>query len=126
MSGLNLDRKKYESGQPLFLEGDEGHTAFLIEEGAVMIYKKQDDGGEKSIAVLRRGDILGEMSLIDDAPRAAAAKALETTTVAMIPRDMFQQRLDKSDPIVRMLLKVFVQRLRDATHKAINAPKQNW
>ena len=126
MSGLNLEKKKYESGQPLFLEGDEGHVAFLIEDGAVMVYKKQQDGGEKSIAVLRRGDILGEMSLIDDEPRAAAAKALETTTVALIPRDMFQQRLTKSDPIVRMLLKVFVQRLRDATHKAINAPKQTW
>lgn len=126
MAGLNLERKQYEAGQPLFLEGDEGHMAFLIEEGAVMVYKKQADGQEKSIALLRRGDILGEMSLIDDEPRAASAKALETSTVAQIPREMFQQRLDKSDPIVRMLLKVFVQRLRDATHKAINAPKESW
>lgn len=126
MSGMNLDRKKFESGQPLFLEGDEGHTAYLIEEGAIMVYKKQADGQEKSIAVLKRGDILGEMSLIDDEARAASAKALETCTVAMIPREMFEQRLAKSDPIVRMLLKVFVQRLRDATHKAINAPKENW
>jgi len=126
MSGLNLERKEFEAGQPLFLEGDEGHTAYLINDGAVMVYKEQSDGQEKSIAVLRRGDILGEMSLIDDQARAASAKALETTTVSLIPRDMFQQRVDKSDPIVKMLLKVFVTRLRDATHKAVNAPKETW
>lgn len=126
MSGLNLERVKFEAGQPLFLEGDEGHTAYLIEDGAIMVYKRQLDGQDKSIAVLRRGDILGEMSLVDNEPRAASAKALEESTVALIPRDVFQQRLDKSDPIVRMLLKVFVLRLRDATHKAINAAKTSW
>ena len=126
MSGLNLERKTYDAGQPLFLEGDEGDSAFLVEDGAVMIYKKQDNGEEQSIAMLRRGEIVGEMALIDNAPRAAGAKALETTKVAIIPRAMFQQRLDKSDPIVKMLLKVFVQRLRTATHKAINAPKTTW
>lgn len=126
MSGSGLDRKTFDAGQPLFLEGDEGDFAFLIEEGAVMIYKRQDTGEEQSIAMLRRGDIVGEMALIDNAPRAAGAKALETTKVAIIPRTMFQSRLEKSDPIVKMLLKVFVQRLRAVTEKAINAPKPQW
>ena len=126
MAGLNLERRKYEAGQPLFLEGDAGEMAFLIEDGAIMVYKRQIDGAEKSIALLRRGDILGEMSLIDDEPRTASAKALETSTVALIPREMFQARVANSDPIVRMLLKVFTQRLRDAVHKAINAPQSTW
>lgn len=126
MSGQELEKKKFEAGAPLFLDGDEGHIAYLINDGAVMIYKEQDDGKEKSVAVLRRGDIIGEMALIDDNPRAASAKALETTVVSLIPREMFQQRVEKSDPIVRMLLKVFAMRLRDATHKAVNAPKDSW
>lgn len=126
MSGSSMERKTYEAGQPVFLEGDDGDMAFLIEDGAIMVYKRLEDGQEQSVALLRRGDILGEMALVDNAPRAASAKALETTKVALIPRDMFQSRVDRSDPIVKMLLKVFVQRLRSATEKAISQPKQTW
>jgi CRP-like cAMP-binding protein len=66
-------------------------------------------------ATLDRGEIIGEMSLIDNARRMASARALSDTELAIISRDSLQNRLDrleKSDRVLRRLIAVLVSRIR--------------
>ena len=63
-----------------------------------------------------RGDIIGEMALIDDQPRMATAKALTDTTLSIIPQEAFKKRLGRlaeEDRIIHRLLEIFVDRLRN-------------
>lgn len=64
---------------------------------------------------LKRGDILGEMSLIDNQPRMASARVVGDTKLTVITRTDLDQRLSKlneSDKVLRRLMDVFVERLR--------------
>jgi len=70
---------------------------------------------EQMLATVGRGEIIGEMSLIDSQPHVASARALSDTEVSVISRQSFQQRLDrleKSDRVLRRLIGVLVDRLR--------------
>ena len=62
------------------------------------------------------GEIIGEMAIIDVVPRMASARAVVDTVLAPIPRDDLKARLDrleKIDPVLRRLMSMFMQRMRD-------------
>ena len=107
-------KKKMEKGQILFEEGDHGSEAYLIMSGFVEIYRKLGNR-EEVIARLGRGEIIGEMSLIDNQPRIASARVLERGQVSIIDQANFISRLDKlgeSDRVLRRVVDVLVNRVR--------------
>ena len=126
VTALDLERKVFQPGQPLFIEGDTGDCAYLIEDGAVAVLKSTLGGRETLIASLAKGDIVGEMALVDAGVRGASAKATEFTTTAVISRETFELRVHRSNPVVRMLLLSLVKRIREANHSAVNAPSDGW
>ncbi len=103
---------RFKTGQHLFLQGDDGDSAFIIESGTVEVYITKADK-KLIIATLVAGDLLGEMAIIDSLPRTASACALEDTTVIVIPRDYVQQKIKLSDPTVRFFLEIIMERYRD-------------
>lgn len=108
-------RRTVVSGDVLFHEGDDGEEAYLVMDGEVEVYR-QSGNDEIVLATLKRGDILGEMSLIDNQPRMASARVVGDTKLTVITRDDLDQRLAKlseSDKVLRRLMDVFVGRLRD-------------
>lgn len=112
-----VQRRDVGDGEILFEEGDEGHEAYLISDGAVDIYRVRG-GKEEVIATLGRGEIIGEMSLIDDLPRAASARTRAGTSLVVISPDDLQKRmaaLEKSDRLLKLLVDTLVRRLRGQT-----------
>lgn len=105
-------RETLQAGKLLFAEGDPGDQAYIIESGVVQIYKIGENGEEIALATIGRGEILGEMALVDNQPRMAAARAIEDTTLMVIPRNDFQSRLDKVDKVTHKLVGVLVGRCR--------------
>jgi len=63
-------------GDQLFGEGELAQRMFIVREGELEICKRGRNGAEFCLAVLRRGDCVGEMSLIDIQPRSATVRAL--------------------------------------------------
>src|SRR3954463_11166375 len=62
-------------GELLLREGDPARSMFVVRDGAIEIFKRGKDGAEQTLAILKPGDCLGEMSLIDIQPRSATARA---------------------------------------------------
>ncbi|MEG3617627.1 cyclic nucleotide-binding domain-containing protein [Magnetovibrio sp. PR-2] len=112
--------KTYMVGDTIFKEGEAGELAYLIRSGEVKITKMDDQDRPSTIANLKKGNIIGEMALIDDAPRAASAISLDKTEVMVITKEEFQKRLANSDQVIGLLLQTFTQRLRQQAERAVN------
>lgn len=101
------------AGQALFLEGDPPTTAYILESGQVEIRATQH-GRAVVLAVLGPGAIVGEMAVIDAAPRTATAMALTDCRLRALDRAQIAERIAASDPIIRALLQGTLQRYRSA------------
>ena len=95
-----LRARRFRRGEVLFHEGDPGDALFVVASGAVKVVVPSEDGEEAILATLRRGDFLGELALLDGAPRSASAVALEATEALALPRDQFLA-LVATEPAIR-------------------------
>ena len=126
-----FDRLIFDSGQQIFKYGDLGDCAYLIEEGVVEVLVVQQ-GSEQRIGLVGKGELFGEVALIDYQPRTATVKAVERTVLVPIPRKMMEVLLEKSDPVLRHLLLVILERFRNrgdgsvlSSTSAIVSPEQS-
>ncbi|NNC89474.1 MAG: cyclic nucleotide-binding domain-containing protein [Akkermansiaceae bacterium] len=72
---IGIEQVRYEPGDIIFEDGDEGHNLCLVAEGAVRISKKGRGGDQETLAVKKAGEFFGEMALLDGQPRSARATA---------------------------------------------------
>lgn len=95
-----VTERSFETGEALFEEGDEGEAFYVVDAGEVEIRK-----GGKTLAVLRDGQMLGEMALFEREKRSAAAVATRPTSVYEIRNDDFLSFLfEHPEPGARFLL----------------------
>lgn len=101
----------YAPGQIVFREGEQSQEAYCVLSGRVRL-TIQSPSGPKELAQLGPGQIFGEMGMIEDAPRAATAEAIEPTTLEAVDEALFSQLiLDNPDRLRRYLATLF-ERLR--------------
>lgn len=93
-----LEQKDYAEGETVFAEGDPGDSMYFIVRGRIRIEKRaQATGGvHKTLAVLEAGDYFGEMALLDQKPRSAAAVAAGAATVLRLSKAAFDQMQGES------------------------------
>ena len=103
----DLHRETYSAGMIIFKEGDPGNTAYIIEEGCVEVSVSSTQH-----AHIGKGELFGEIALIDQQPRTATVRAVENTVLIPIPRVLVKELLEKSDPVVRHLLLIILERFR--------------
>lgn len=103
--------RRLAHGEILFYEGDASDCAYIVESGALDITTQL---GEQTItlATLHAGDIVGEMGIIDSAPRTATASANGDTVLIVITRDSLTDRLSGVDPIILFIVKTLLERYR--------------
>jgi CRP/FNR family cyclic AMP-dependent transcriptional regulator len=102
--GTSLDIK---TGHVLTEEGAFGRDAFLIVSGTARCLV-----GEKEVAVLGPGDLFGEISLLDRAPRSATVIADSDMSVTVFVRSEFVRLIEASPKIALKLLAAMAARLR--------------
>jgi CRP-like cAMP-binding protein len=105
--------------QTLIQEGDIGDYLLMIIDGEVEIYKTNLLGGQQFMTSVKAGTTLGEMSMIDGAPRFATCIALRRTTFGVLTRDNMG-RIIHDNPglgakILIKLVTLLSQRLRQTS-----------
>jgi CRP/FNR family transcriptional regulator, cyclic AMP receptor protein len=113
--------KSVEKDSVLFVEGMPGELLYIIMSGRVEIIKKTKDNKKIVLATMGANDIIGEMSLIDSAPRSATGRTSEDSVLMVITKQSFNEIL-QSDPrtaakILMGMLKVICGRLKITTDK---------
>ncbi|MCP5371085.1 MAG: EAL domain-containing protein [Hyphomicrobiales bacterium] len=120
--------RKYAAGEVIFRAGEMGRDAYLIERGRVRVtlprtttHSGQAGGDEVVIAELGPGEIFGEMSMIDDAPRSATVTAVEDTEAIVILRARFLRPLQTGNPLMNLVMRVVLSRFRNAQFRLVGA-----
>ena len=103
---IHLDANTY-----LLRAGDPPTCGYLIERGSVDVLLERP-GGEHVLAVLGPGEIVGEMALLDRAPRTASVRSREECLLLPITADHIAKRLALADPVLRLVLGTLLDRLR--------------
>ena len=101
-----LHERTYEKGEIIFEEGDEGHGIFIILSGKVRV-KARSKLLEAVVPELGPGELFGELTLFDEAPRFATAIAAEPTVAVALFQAEFASLLTKNKDIgVKVLMEI--------------------
>jgi len=85
-----LHERRHVKGEVIFDEGDEGHSVYVVISGRVLICR-QGEPETGRITVIDTGVVFGELALLDDAVRAAQARAEEDCVLAALSRGDFEK-----------------------------------
>ena len=122
-----LKENRFAANSVIFDEGDKGDAAYIIRSGDVEIRKGVRSAIPLRLAVLGKGDMLGEMALFDDRPRMASAIALTDVEVIQMSKQEFLEKLSVLDPAMKGMVLTMVTRVRSMADEFMRRKGQvNW
>ena len=117
---LNLEDKKkfaqettriFETGEIIFTEGDDSREMYIVASGSVEVIKKTKSA-EVHLALLTKGDFVGEMSLLESLPRSATARAVGRTKLLVIHPGGFLLKIRRDPTFAFEMLQSLSRRIR--------------
>jgi uncharacterized protein YhbP (UPF0306 family) len=107
-----LNTVEVEPGAVIVRQGAPADKFFIIIDGEVEIVR-EDDGQQRTLATLTRGQFFGEMAILRNSPRMATARAVGQTTLFAMERDAFQNLVAGSMGTTQDFDRVIQQRLEE-------------
>jgi len=104
---------RLSADQILFSAGQEGDGCYRVDEGLLKATVADAAGDERILAILGPGSVVGELSMIDGAPRSASVVALRDSKVSFVSRSAFESFGKKRPELYRYLTTLLANRLRD-------------
>ncbi len=119
----SLRRRRFRRHEVLFHKDDPGNSLYILISGSVKVCLRSEDGREVILTLLGPGDYVGELALIDGAPRSADALAIDPTETLMLPREAFLSFLEGNAAaclrLLTALVTQYVRRLTDTVQDAV-------
>lgn len=120
-------------GSYLFREGDRSEGFYVVQKGAINVHRVSAAGKEQVIYVFRPGESFAEASLASERGYPANARAIEASTVIVVPKAPFLDLIGRKPELgIRMLgsmsqhLRVLVGLVEDLTLKDVETRFLNW
>ena len=107
----------FPKGSTLFFEDDDAHDVLLITDGTIKVSISDESGREVILDLLGPGDVAGELSAVDAAPRSATGVALDKVSACVIHQRDFGALLESCPDAATALLSTIVRRLRAASRR---------
>jgi CRP/FNR family cyclic AMP-dependent transcriptional regulator len=114
-----LHEREYLAGEVVFDEGEQGYALYIVRTGRVLICRQ--GRLENAIAELGPGSFFGELALLDSAPRAAQARALEPCKLAVFFGSDFLALLETEAKLSNKILLRFARHLGTRLRGAVVA-----
>ena len=105
--GVDLQR-----GDVLFESGDDSNHLYIVTRGRIAIGNRSFDGRESLVALMESGDLFGEMPLFSNDGRSAEARALEESSVVVIPYQPIKDLYDNNPSLLWRVVEMLVGRLK--------------
>ncbi|CAM1369578.1 Crp/Fnr family transcriptional regulator [Tenacibaculum litoreum] len=106
--------KKIKKGEVLFDEGEYINGVFCVKDGVCKVSKMSDNGRDQIIHLIKKGDILGERSLINNEASNLKAIAVNDMEVCFIPKEEILRDLENNSNFSMDVLKKMANSLKKA------------
>jgi NTE family protein len=118
-----LEWVEVPAGQVLMAQGEPGDSMYLSISGRLRAYVRDDDGAERMVREMARGQVVGELSLYTDAPRSATVVAVRDSVLVRLGKDAFHRLLAQDSRVSVALTRQIIQRLQHPlTRSALSRP----
>lgn len=104
--------ERYEANDVIFRKGDPGQSMMMVVDGRIKISASDADGKEVVLAILEKGELLGEMAILEEKARSADATALEPSELVVLHKRDFIPFLERNSKVCIKLLTIMSHRLR--------------
>lgn len=104
----------YSAGERIFEEGDDGGYVCFVLDGVLEVLKKNSSGEEVCLTEVHVGQSVGEMSLVDDAQRAASARSVGQSRVQILTSKGFRL-LERQHPQIAVIIFKHFTKMLSAT-----------
>lgn len=101
-----------QRGDVLFQSGDDSSDLYIVTHGRIAIGNRSFDGRESLVALMETGDLFGEMPLFSNDGRSAEARALEESSVIVIPYKPIKDLYDDNPVLLWRVVEMLVSRLK--------------
>lgn len=108
--------REYSDGEIIFREGDRSLEMYVVQSGSVLVTK-----GAVPLALLERGDFLGEMSLLESLPRSATAVSRGNTRLLCIQPGGFLLKIRRDPTFAFELLQSLSKRIRQTNERLLSS-----
>ncbi|MCG8235531.1 Crp/Fnr family transcriptional regulator [Tenacibaculum finnmarkense] len=106
--------KIIKKGDVLFEEGEHINGVFCIKDGICKVSKMSDNGRDQIVNLVKRGDLLGERSLINDEASNLKAIAVNDMEICFIPKEEIVRDLEENQKFTMDILKTMASSLKTA------------
>ena len=107
----------FSAGEMIIREGDPGRSVYVILDGRVRVFTRDDGDNELELATLGVGQFFGEMSFISDEPRSSSVAALELSVVVELSYDSMAKVIEQNQTVKEVLEKYHKFRKKDTQEK---------
>jgi len=106
--------KTVKKGGAIFEEGENLHGVFCVRKGHTKLSKLSPNGKDQIVKIAKKGDILGQRSIITQEKTNLSAIALDDTEVCFIPKNLIQNYISNNPDFTKNLLLTMAQDLKEA------------
>ena len=96
----------------IYFQGDLAERFYYLKKGSVKIFLSSESGMEKTLAVLKPGDVFGEAAFFDGLPRVSSAKTMEKSEIVSIDRPTLLDHFRRNPDLALHLLTFLSRRVR--------------
>jgi DNA-binding NtrC family response regulator/Pyruvate/2-oxoacid:ferredoxin oxidoreductase delta subunit len=115
-----LKSKEYPEGEIVFHQGDFGDSLYLICQGEVEVFIRNQEGAENTISRLKEGDLFGEMALLTGSLRSASVRVSRDALFLVLHKNDFEAFLTSHPHLALLFSKVLVERLQTVNIKYVH------
>ena len=115
---LTSGTETHNAGEVIFKEGSYGSAVYILSSGKVEISKKVQ-GKKLVLGALGPGDMFGEMSYLDPAPRSATVTALEDTVLELLDKNFLDKEFNQISSDFREIIRGIVRKLRRSSESVV-------
>jgi CRP-like cAMP-binding protein len=124
LEATGVQLRRLATGERLFDQGDPGDSVYIVASGQLEVKVHVPEQEDRTLCMLKRNAIVGEMSLLLDEPRSATAEARSPSVVWQIPRGEFQAAIHRGDhwtnSLLLLMLQMLARRLADMNGELVS------
>lgn len=107
----------FSAGEVIIREGDPGRSVYVILDGRVRVFTRDNGDNELELATLGVGQFFGEMSFVSDKPRSSSVAALELSVVVELSYDSMAKVIEHNQAVKEVLEEYHKIRKKDTLEK---------